>query len=205
MECDVNAYFAALERYGRTAAATTGEGRSIPLSEAVTSCIEGARAAHDRGNKLMYIGNGGSAAVASHMAIDYSNNGGMRALCFNDAAALTCLANDYGYPEVFSRQVVLHARPGDILVAISSSGQSHNILNAVEAARAAKCNVWTLSGFAADNPLRAAGDTNFYVSSSEYGFVEISHLALCHCILDLASGWRSDQSVATKVVAQDTC
>jgi D-sedoheptulose 7-phosphate isomerase len=77
------------------------------------------------------------------------------------------------------------------LIAISSSGRSANILAAVERARAAKVGVITFSGFGRDNKLRRTGDLNFYVRSSEYGFVEVAHLALCHAILDLDMGWAS--------------
>jgi D-sedoheptulose 7-phosphate isomerase len=137
----------------------------------------------------MFIGNGGSAAIASHMAIDYSKNGGIRSLAFNDGAALTCLSNDFGYEHVFSKQIELHARPGDLLIAISSSGKSLNILNAVDMAHEKGCFVVTLSGFSPDNPLRNFGDYNLFVDAKEYGFVEITHLSLCHAILDLAMGW----------------
>jgi D-sedoheptulose 7-phosphate isomerase len=150
------------------------------------------RETHNRGNKLMFIGNGGSAGICSHMAIDYSKNGGMRSLAFNDGAALTCLGNDYGYENVFSKQIELHARANDMLIAISSSGQSENILRAVHTARKMNCYILTLSGFKASNPLRTLGDINLYVDSSEYGFVEITHLSLCHAILDLEQGWVAD-------------
>jgi D-sedoheptulose 7-phosphate isomerase len=138
----------------------------------------------------MFLGNGGSAAIASHMAIDYSKNGGLRALAFNDPVSLTCLGNDLGYENVFAKQVDLHARSGDLLVAISSSGKSANVLAAVASARERDCRVVTFSGFQVDNGLRSAGDVNFYVGSSEYGFVEIAHLALCHAILDIDMGWK---------------
>lgn len=170
--------------------ATDREGRSLPVGDAVDWAIRAARAAHAAGCKLVFVGNGGSAGIASHQAIDYSKNGNMRALALNDSAALTCLANDLGYENVFSKQIEMHGREGDLLLAISSSGNSQNILNAVRQARSAKIGVVTFSGFKPDNKLRGLGDVNFYVPSSEYGFVEISHLALCHSILDLAMGWR---------------
>jgi D-sedoheptulose 7-phosphate isomerase len=110
----------------------------------------------------------------------------MRALALNDAANITCLANDYGYKEVFAKQVEWHARHGDLLVAISSSGRSANIIEAVVAARERGCGVVTFSGFAPDNPLRAMGDVNFYVRSEAYGVVEVAHHALLHAILDLS-------------------
>ena len=116
-------------------------------------------------------------------------NGGIRSLAFNDGAALTCLGNDLGYENVFAKQIDLHAQLGDMLIAISSSGQSANILKAVEAASERGCYVVTLSGFKPTNALRRAGDINLYVESGEYGFVEITHLALIHCILDLEMGW----------------
>ena len=80
--------------------------------------------------RLFFIGNGGSAAIASHMAADFAKNGGVPALAFNDGASLTCLANDYGYEQVFALPLRQHMRSGDCLIAISSSGKSVNILNA---------------------------------------------------------------------------
>jgi D-sedoheptulose 7-phosphate isomerase len=136
------------------------------------------------GRKVMFIGNGGSAAIASHQAVDYWKNGGMRAIAFNDSSLLTCIGNDFGYPQVFVKPVEMFADAGDVLVAISSSGRSENILSAVNAARKKECKVITMSGFAADTPLRLRGDLNFYVVSDSYGHVEIVHLTLCHCILD---------------------
>ena len=135
-------------------------------------------------------GNGGSAAIASHMAIDYSKNGRLPSLAFNDGAALTCLGNDLGFENVFAEQLKLHARPGDLVFAISSSGSSPNILAAVQQAQEVDCQVVTLSGFSPDNPLRKEGLLNWYVNSPEYGFVELSHLVICHLILDYQMGWR---------------
>jgi D-sedoheptulose 7-phosphate isomerase len=124
------------------------------------------------------------------MATDYSKNGNVRSLALNDSSMLTCLGNDLGYERVFAKQIELHARPRDLVIAISSSGRSANILSAVAAARAAKCAVVTLSGFTADNPLRGLGDINFYIASDRYGFVEIGHLTICHAILDFICGLR---------------
>lgn len=138
-----------------------------------------------RGCKMMFIGNGGSAAIASHMAIDFTKNGGMPALCFNDGAALTCLGNDFGYEEVFAGQLRAHARKGDVLFAISSSGSSENILRAVAVARDRGCAVITMTGFKPGNPLRALGDVNFHIGLSDYGLVEVAHTAMIHAVVDL--------------------
>lgn len=150
------------------------------LGEAVALARQAKR---DR-KTVFFIGNGGSAAIASHMAADWLKNGGMRALCFNDGALLTCLANDLGYDRVFCSPLARMANPGDLLFAISSSGQSKSITYAASIAADYAMHTVTLSGFAVDNPLRGMGDINFHVASDEYGVVEVTHHAICHAILD---------------------
>ncbi len=137
-----------------------------------------------KGGKIMFFGNGGSAAIASHQATDYSKNGGVRAMAFNDASLLTCLSNDYAYAEAFERAILRFADPGDVAVAISSSGKSPNIIKGAGAALKNKCRLITLSGFDANNPLRSLGDVNFYVPSHSYYYVENLHLLILTLILD---------------------
>lgn len=173
---------------------TTRDGDEVTLETAVKGIGAEMMATHEGGNKLIFVGNGGSAAICGHMATDFSKNGGMRATTLNDAATLTCLANDYGYEHVFAKQIEWHAAAGDLLIAISSSGRSQNILNAVRAARNAGCRVITLSGFRPDNPLRGLGDLNLYVASQEYGLVEVGHLAILHGILDIQMGWGTEEA-----------
>jgi D-sedoheptulose 7-phosphate isomerase len=192
----INRYFDTLAELLHGTAVTIHDGTPLPLDQGIDRMRCAAAETHTRGNKLMFVGNGGSAGISSHLAIDYSKNGGLRATAFNDPAALTCLGNDLGYDQVFAKQLELHLRPGDLLVAISSSGRSPNILNAVAVARSGGCRIVTLSGFSADNALRCAGDLNFYVASSEYGFVEIAHLSLCHAVLDIEMGWHSGYQAA---------
>src|SRR5262245_65309265 len=100
----------------------------MPIDEGFAHVRDAPHRAHESGNTIMFIGNGGSAGIASHLAIDFAKNGGLRALALNDAAALTCLGNDLGYEAVFAKQLDFHARPGDMLIAISSSGMSANII-----------------------------------------------------------------------------
>jgi D-sedoheptulose 7-phosphate isomerase len=188
---EVHRYFTTLARHLKETAVTSSSGKELALDCAVNSVIANARRTHADGNKLIFVGNGGSAAIASHMATDYSKNGNIRSLALNDSSMLTCLGNDLGYDRIFAKQIELHARAGDLVIAVSSSGRSANILNAVKAARNAKCAVVTFSGFASDNPLRRLGDINFYISSDRYGFVEIGHLTLCHAILDFICGLRT--------------
>lgn len=152
----------------------------------------------DSGHKLMFIGNGASAAISSHMSTDFSKNVGIRAVAFNDSSLLTCISNDYGYKHVFEKAIEMFADKGDILFAISSSGNSENILSGVQAARTKECKVITLSGFDNNNPLSYLGDFNFYVPVKSYGHVEIIHHSICHCILDAIVSQRCTQTNAVK-------
>jgi D-sedoheptulose 7-phosphate isomerase len=187
-KADLQSYFVTLSDLLCQVEVTSQSGQSIDYADAATTLMERARATHAAGNKLIFVGNGGSAAIASHMATDYSKNGGVRSLALNDASMLTCLGNDLGYDRIFAKQLELHARRGDLVIAISSSGRSANILNAVDAAAEAGCTIATMSGFTPDNPLRRKGDWNFYVASDRYGFVEIGHLTICHAVLDFLCG-----------------
>jgi len=186
-------YFDTLFKATREAECTASSGESITLDFALGEVCEICHGAHQSDNKVMFIGNGGSMGIATHMAIDFSKNGGIRATAFGDSAVLTCLGNDLGYENVFASQVKWHGRAGDVLIAISASGASPNILNGVQAARSQGCKIVTFSGFREDNPLRKAGDVNFYVRAMEYGFVEVAHQAILHAILDIDMGWKSDR------------
>jgi D-sedoheptulose 7-phosphate isomerase len=187
----LNRYFEAVHGVITKVEVTDELCKPINTNSAVEKIIDLLHQVRDTKKKNIFIGNGGSAAIASHMAIDYSKNGRLPSLAFNDGSALTCLGNDLGFENVFAEQIKLHARQGDLLFAISSSGASANILAAVKQAKESGCQVITLSGFSADNPLREQGVLNWYVKSLEYGFVEISHLVICHAILDLEMGWQS--------------
>ncbi|HWK38137.1 MAG TPA: SIS domain-containing protein [Hyphomicrobium sp.] len=181
----VASYFDELGRILAAARVSDAEGRPLGLEQGFEWVADTARNAHNAGKKVVLIGNGGSAAVASHHAIEFLKNGGIRALSLNDPAAITALSNDFGYANVYSEQLKVQGLPGDMLIAISSSGQSVNILKSVETARTQGMTVCTLSGFQPDNLLRGRGDVNFYVNSNQYGFVELAHHALIQAILDI--------------------
>lgn len=142
--------------------------------------------ARETGSKVMAIGNGGSAAIASHLHNDICKAVGLRCLVFNESPFLTALANDDGYETVFESPMEQWAEEDDILFAISSSGRSENILRATKAAIRRGCWVVTFTGFKPNNPLRKMGNLNFYVPMESYGFVEVAHAALNHLITDLA-------------------
>lgn len=166
--------------------------RVITTDAALYSQIVATRAAwlrtRERGGRVIFIGNGGSAGIASHLTIDLSKNASVPALCFNDASLITCLANDYGFEEWMSHALRLNARAEDCLVAISSSGRSKNILNAVTTARTLGLEVITLSGMNADNPLRKLGDINYWVESRSYNIVETAHQFWMMAVVDLIIG-----------------
>lgn len=140
------------------------------------------RATH--GRKVIIAGNGGSAAIAAHVAVDLTKTVGIRAVTFNEADLITCFANDYGYEHWLEKAVESYGDEGDLAVLISSSGKSPNILNAADAARRAGLRVVTLSGFDAKNPLRKLGDLNLWVNSSSYNVVESTHQAWLVAALD---------------------
>lgn len=137
---------------------------------------------------IFLIGNGGSSAIAEHMAIDLTKNAGLRAMAVSGSPMLTTFSNDYGYEKVFQKALESFANKGDILIAISSAGTSMNILNACEAARKREMKIITFSAFEGDNPLRGKGDLNFWVDSKAYGYVEIIHNLLIHYINDAIIG-----------------
>lgn len=180
----LKSHFATLHQLFLTTVVNDDLGHILSLDNGFEYYIRCIKSACQRSGKLMFIGNGGSAGIASHLAIDYSKNGHVPAITFTDASALTCLSNDYGYEHAFAKQIEFHGRKEDVLIAISSSGRSSNILNAVKSARQIGCKIITFSGFQEKNPLRQLGDINFYVASSEYGFVEVAHVGLGHAALD---------------------
>jgi D-sedoheptulose 7-phosphate isomerase len=141
------------------------------LKDAVEIILE----AKARGRKIIFVGNGGSAAMASHLSVDLTKAACIRAINFNEADLLTCLANDYGYEHWVARALEAYADKGDVVVLISSSGKSPNIINGVTQARKMGLPVITLSGFKNDNPLRELGDVNFWCDSEAYNVVEMTH------------------------------
>lgn len=135
-------------------------------------------------NMLYIVGNGGSAAVASHALIDFIKVGKINAQVLHEPSLLTCLANDIGYENAYSHVLANFIKPGDILIAISSSGKSSNICNAAEVAKMKEAEVITFSGFSESNQLKNIGNLNFWLESEDYGFVEVGHQFILHNLSD---------------------
>jgi D-sedoheptulose 7-phosphate isomerase len=146
---------------------------------------------HNAGKKSLIFGNGGSAAIASHFSVDLTKNAGLRCVNFNEADLITCFANDYGYEHWVEKAVDFYGDEGDLLIVISSSGNSQNMLNGVNAANKGNFRaVVTLSGFAPDNSLRQLGYINLWVDSKAYNFVENIHQIWLLAMVDLIIGSR---------------
>ena len=141
------------------------------------------------GSKIICQGNGGSSAIASHFTVDLSKNAKIRSINFNESDLITCFSNDFGYENAYAKAIEFYGDEDDILIAISSSGRSANILNAAEQARKANFKmIITFSGMAYDNPLRSCGNVNFWVNSRAYNIIENTHQIWMLSLVDLIIG-----------------
>lgn len=141
--------------------------------------------ASKKGKKVILAGNGGSAAMASHVAVDITKNAGIRAITFNEYDLITTLANDYGYENWISKGIDLYYDPGDVVVIISASGQSENAVKAAQKAKELGLKTITFSGFNNDNPLKNIGDINLWVDAQIYNIVEMTHHIWLLAIVDM--------------------
>lgn len=188
------AYFAsfrrALDVSLDTLEVTVRSGETIPVEEGFELACRMSKHLAESSRNMYLCGNGASAAFANHMALDWTKAGGVPTFSFSDSALLTAMGNDLGYEHAFSAPLSWYAKSGDLLVTVSSSGNSPNILKTVEVARAKGMEVITFSGLGEDNQSRQLGDLNFYVPSTTYGIAESSHQILLHVWLDKYIGMR---------------
>jgi phosphoheptose isomerase len=145
---------------------------------------------HQNRKSIYFVGNGASCAMASHFAADLTKNAGIPSFSNNDGALITCFGNDFSFECVYSEILRRKMDDGDVLVAISSSGKSRNIVNALDFVRSTLPGnaIITFSGFSSDNPLRKNGTHNVYLNSSDYGMVESGHAYYMHMLIDLFIG-----------------
>jgi len=156
----------------------------IPVDEAFGKWTELTIHIREQRNTVFLIGNGASASMASHVAADLAKNAHVQTEVFTDLSLITAIANDVSYDEVFAEPLRRRLKKGDMLVAISSSGQSRNILKAVATAKTLGGMVITLTGMKAENPLRCQGELNLYVPAQTYGMAETCHAAILHYWID---------------------
>ncbi len=145
---------------------------------------------NNEGGKTIILGNGGSAAIASHVAVDFSKNAKTRMINFNEADLITCLSNDYGYEEWMAKAIEIYADKNDAVILISSSGMSPNVVKAAKFSKEISLPVITFTGFDEQNSLKKEGDINFWVNSRAYNIVEMIHhiwlLGICDAIIGKA-------------------
>tara|TARA_B100000989_G_C19485448_1_gene447210 strand:+ start:177 stop:734 length:558 start_codon:yes stop_codon:yes gene_type:complete len=139
-------------------------------------------------NKLMMAGNGASASIVSHAATDFTKQAKVRSLCFTDTALITAYSNDFGYENWVAEAINSYYIKGDIVVLVSSSGSSKNIVNAAKKAKSLGLFVVTFTGFSSDNPLKQLGDINFWLSSRAYNIIENTHSIWITTVVDMILG-----------------
>ena len=179
-----SSYLANLDQALKSMEVTSADGKLVPQENGLLNWCSLCYQAKVSDQTMYFIGNGASATMASHMAADFSKNCECRAMAFNDIAMMTAVSNDIHYEECFAVPLARFAEPGDVLISVSSSGNSPNIIKAIENARALEMGIVTLSGMNPDNRSRSLGDLNFWIPADTYGLVEASHQALLHCWLD---------------------
>ncbi|MGA3199222.1 MAG: D-sedoheptulose 7-phosphate isomerase [Halobacteriota archaeon] len=160
------------------------------LAPAVSSAVDLIHSSLAAGGQLLIAGNGGSAADAQHIAAELTGRflrerQPFRALALHvNTSSLTAIGNDYGYEHVFARELSAHARPGDVFLAITTSGNSQNILRAIEAARKSKARVIGLTG-ESGGQMRSACDLCICVPSKSTPRIQEMHITIGHAICEL--------------------
>jgi D-sedoheptulose 7-phosphate isomerase len=142
----------------------------------------------ENGGKLMFAGNGASASIAAHGRVDFTKQGKVRGLDFNEPNLITCFANDFGYDNWIAKAVEHYADDHDVVVLISVSGRSPSVVNAAKFARERGLKVVSFTGSAGDNPLRQASDISFWLESRAYNIVEAVHMMWLTTVVDMLVG-----------------
>ena len=141
------------------------------------------------GKKILIFGNGGSAAIASHFSVDLTKNAKIRCTNYNESNLITCFSNDFGYEHWVEMAINYFGDKGDVLIIISSSGKSKNMINACFAARKKKFSkIITLTGHSVNNPIKKLGDINLWVNTKAYNYIENIHQFWLLSLVDLVSG-----------------
>ena len=137
--------------------------------------------------KVIIVGNGGSAAMASHVSVDLTKMCNIRAVNFNEADLLTCFSNDYGYENWVQKALSFYADKDDLIICISSSGESKNIINGAKFAKKMGCRVVTLTGFNKKNKVKKIGHINLWIESQNYNHIEMVHHTWLLSIVDFVA------------------
>ena len=173
-----------LNSHLRSLSVRDSEGTEVDFDEAFLKWRDMSLNVRAMKKTVYLIGNGASASMASHVAADLAKNAKIRTEVFSDLSLITAIANDMSYEEVFAEPLRRRMSVGDMLIAISTSGRSPNVLRATEEAKKRNGLVITLSAMSLGNPLSKCGLLNFYVPSDTYGLAETCHAAILHYWLD---------------------
>lgn len=164
---------------------TDGSDNELTLDEALEQWCERTREIKDYKKGLIFFcGNGASASMAEHMSHDWFQNARINTTTCAEVSHITAISNDLSYEDVYAFRVERILSDRDIFIGISSSGNSPNIVKALNAAKAKGAFCITVSGKKEDNKIRHVGDLNFYVPLDTYGEVESAHAVLLHAALD---------------------
>ena len=164
---------------------TDGVGKEMAQDEGMRKWIERIKKVREASGCIFLCGNGASAAIAEHFSHDFFQNGKIRTDTCSETAHITAISNDIGYERVFAYRIERLICEKDLLITVSSSGNSPSVIEAIKAAKEKSAFVVTLSGKKKDNLSRQMGNLNFYVPLDTYGMGESAHAVLLHSALDL--------------------
>ena len=136
---------------------------------------------------ILIFGNGGSQAIASHISTDITNTLNIPSLSFSSNSLATCFSNDYSYELSISRFIEIFSSKDDLVILISSSGESENMINAAKICKSLKLKLVTLTGFNKDNRLNKYGDYRIHIPICHYNIVENAHQIILTTILDIVN------------------
>lgn len=164
--------------------------KSLDYEKKALKCAELLKKCNLYNGKIIFLGNGGSASIASHVSVDLTKNARIRSINFNEPDLITCFANDFGHDNWMKEALKMYSNKNDIVILISSSGKSKNIINAAKWCLQNSLKTITFTGHNKDNPLKSLNNKgmNFWINSKAYNLVELSHLFILLSIVDLIIG-----------------
>ena len=143
---------------------------------------------YNSGGKLIFVGNGASASLCSHAATDFTKQAKIKSIAFNDHNLITALSNDYGYESWVAKAIEFYSDNNDMLIFISVSGESKNLINGIDFAKKNKLKTASLTGSKENNTLRSKSDASLWVDSKAYNIVESIHTIWITLIIDMFVG-----------------
>jgi len=181
MDKFINDYFSSYREFLKITPEISNQ--LIALKDKITKCS-------NKGGTCYYLGNGGSAAMASHVAVDFTKNAKIRSVNFNEADLITCFANDFGYENWMKEALKMYSNKDDLVVLISSSGRSANVVKAAEWCINKNIELVTFTGMDSKNPLRSTNDNglNFWLDSRAYNHIEMVHHIWLLAVVDMIIG-----------------